>query len=140
MILRLVEGKSERRRPSNQLEETPVHKKEDHHFAIYDEHSTLPEDLPALTSLFRQAQHAKVRVLAVSCSADEDTKRAVAKRRHDLTAALRTLGFTVKALQTGYTFQDDVAAAKIDAIAKAVQIVEREAGCLNQLLLGEGQT
>jgi len=117
-----------------------VHSNEPIHPKIYDEQAALPSELPALPALFKQARQANLRVLAVACSTDAGPLRAAAKRRHDLTAALRTLGFTVKALQTGYTFQDDIAAAKIEAIAKAVQILEREAIFLSRLLLGDEHT
>jgi len=117
-----------------------MHNSEPSHLKVYDEQAALPSELPALPALFNQARMGNLRVLAVACSADAGPLRAVAKRRHDLSAALRTLGFTVKALQTGYTFQDDIAAAKIEAIAKAVQILEREAVFLSRLLLGDGHT
>ncbi len=55
-----------------------------------------------------------------------ESVKITAKRRHDLKAALRTLAFTVKALQDGYTFQDEAAGAKIDAIARAVRVLELE--------------
>lgn len=66
--------------------------------------------------------------------ADADGQKALAKRRHDIQAALRTLGFTVKALETGYRFDDDKAKAKVDAIAKAVAVLEREGELLLKVL------
>lgn len=74
-------------------------------------------------------------VVAVSAADPEAAKRA-AKRRHDIKGALRTLGFSVTALQSGYRFDDDKAEAKITAIAKAVAVLTRESE-LALALLGE---
>lgn len=91
-----------------------------------------PAHLPAAAKLFLEAATAGQSAVVVTAPAE--SSKLMAKRRHDLKAALRTLGFTVKALQTGYTFQDDAAAAKIEAIAKAVLIIEREGDLLLRVL------
>ena len=93
-----------------------------------------PAALPSLPGAFAEAARAGLRLTAVTHPASPEAARLLAKRRHDLKAALRTLGFTVKALEGGYTFQDDKAAAKVDAIAKAVQVLEREAEVLGRIL------
>ena len=93
-----------------------------------------PPALPSLAAAFAEAGSAGLALSAVTHPATAEAQRQLAKRRHDLKAALRTLGFTVKALEGGYTFQDDKAAAKIDAIAKAVQVLEREAEVLGRVL------
>ncbi len=52
------------------------------------------------------------------------------RRRHDVTAALRTLRFAVEALQQGYRFDDEAGPAKLVALEKAVAALEREAPTL----------
>lgn len=97
----------------------------------------LPSDapeLPSLAPLLDEARRADLDAMLVLSVCDDETNRALAKRRHDVKAALRTLGFSLKALETGYKFDDDKAAAKIDAIAKAVQVLEREAAFALQVL------
>ena len=101
---------------------------------IHHEKDPVPPSLTALTALFGEARTAGLTVTLVSHVTSSEEDKALAKRRHDVKAALRTLGFTVKALESGYHFQDDKAAAKIDAIAKAVAILEREGHLLVELL------
>lgn len=102
----------------------------------------LPPELSALADGLRAvgvtpvATHPAPIVNVVAFPGDDETRRALAKRRHDVKAALRTLGFTVKALETGYKFDDAAAKAKVDAIAKAVQVLEREGQLLTQVLEG----
>ena len=53
---------------------------------------------------------------------DEERQR----RQHDIKGALRTLRFACDGLNHGYRFDDNMAAAKIAAIVKAVSILESE--------------
>ncbi len=54
------------------------------------------------------------------------TTQSMAKRRHDVQGALRTLTMATEALADGYKFDDESGPAKIAAMAKAVQVLERE--------------
>lgn len=92
-----------------------------------------PPTLPAVAQLFQQAKSTNLVPVILLYGADTATARSLAKRRHDVKAALRTLGFTVNALTSGYTFQDDLAAAKIEAITRAVQLLDRESSLLGAL-------
>jgi hypothetical protein len=83
-------------------------------------------ELPSLSRVLEEARRSALGVVVVVSPRTEAAQRALAKRRHDVKAAFRTLGFSQKALETGYKFDDDKALAKIDAIAKAVQVLERE--------------
>ncbi len=88
----------------------------------------------AIQEVFAKARASAFDATVIMAPSGPDERRALSKRRHDLKAALRTLGFTVKALESGYTFQDDKAAAKIDAISKAVAVLEKEADILANIL------
>ena len=98
-------------------------------------HNTPSAPLPPSTlhQLFEAAAKARLSAAVVLQPTDEAASRQMAKRRHDLKASLRTLQLAVKALQGGYTFQDDQAGAKIAAIDRAVQVLEREGGILAEL-------
>lgn len=90
-----------------------------------------------LTDAFKKAAaNGKLMTVALSDNTPEMHK-ALAKRRHDIKAALRTLGFMTTALKTGYTFNDDKAPAKIEAIEKAVNCLSRESEILMQVLNSE---
>jgi len=87
-----------------------------------------------LNDVFEKAlANNKIMTIAVSDSSPEMHK-ALAKRRHDIKAAIRTLGFMLSAVKSGYTFSDDKAAAKIEAIEKAVNCLNRESDVLIQVL------
>ena len=101
---------------------------------VHHEKDPVPQNLSALTGLYAEAQAAGLTLAAVTYPATSEARKVLAKRRHDIKAALRTLGFTVKALEGGYAFQDDKAAAKIEAIAKAVAVLEREGQTLVSIL------
>jgi hypothetical protein len=64
---------------------------------------------------------------------DKDSKRALAKRSHDVTSALRTLRFALEALQDGYRFDDEMGPAKIQSMEKAINALERESELLCEL-------
>ncbi len=102
-------------------------------FIIVRPGDSCPPALPAMSQLFQQAKSTNLVPVVLLYGADNPTARALAKRRHDVKAALRTLGFAVNALTSGYTFQDELAASKIDAITRAVQLLERESDLLGTL-------
>ena len=89
--------------------------------------------LPALAALLAEAKTDGVAAALVTWDGSPEAAKIMAKKRHDLKAALRTLGFAVKALEGGYHFDDDSAAAKIDAIAKATQLLTAEGELLERL-------
>lgn len=95
-----------------------------------------PAALPAADALAREAQTKGLEVALLMWRADPEASKIMAKKRHDVRGALRTLGFAAKALEGGYTFQDDQAKAKADAIVKAVKVLELETETLVQLLGG----
>lgn len=95
------------------------------------------EDRYLLAELFKKAADSqKIVTVAVSDDRPEQHK-ALAKRRHDIKAAIRTLGFMITAVKSGYTFSDDKAAAKIEAIEKAVACLSRESDVLVQILASD---
>lgn len=102
---------------------------------VHGTEERIPEPLQAAAAaLFAAAadQNLVCKVALAPRAAAKD----LAKRRHDVKAALRTLEFAAEALKGGYTFQDDVAAAKIQAIARAVQVLQSEGEALASLLGG----
>ncbi len=60
--------------------------------------------------------------------------KARSKRRHDLAGALRTLRFTLEGLQRGYRYDDKDAVAKIEALAKALVVIEKEVSLVAETL------
>lgn len=97
----------------------------------------LPAKLPALEQLFREGSAQALQVTVISAPTDDDSQRQLARRRHDLKAALRTLSLLVKALENGYKFDDETASAKVLAIAKAQALLEREGQILCKILHAE---
>ena len=90
-----------------------------------------------LTDAFKKAA-ANAKIMTVALSEDTpEVHKSLAKRRHDIKAAIRTLGFMVAAIKTGYTFSDEKAAAKIEAIEKAVNCLNRESEILVQMLASD---
>jgi|GEM_PF-3358170 len=57
---------------------------------------------------------------------DDDSRKSIAKRVHDLRGALRTLGMAFDSIKNGYRFDDQMAAAKLNAMEKAFGVLERE--------------
>lgn len=68
---------------------------------------------------------------------DDESKKTIFKRAHDITSSLRSLRFAVEALQSGYHFDDGTAPAKIASMDKAIGILEKECALLFQILLTE---
>ena len=99
--------------------------------------SPRPESLPALESLFQEAARASLNLVVIAAEKTPDKIKARSKRRHDVKAALRTLQLLLKALQGGYRFEGDDAAAKIDAVARAYQVLEKESQTLDQILASD---
>jgi hypothetical protein len=95
------------------------------------------ETLSNTAALFAAAREAGLKAVLVTSPADEASQKQLVKRRHDLKGAVRTMSFTVKALESGYRFDDDKAQAKIEAIAKAAQVLEREALLMAGVLFPE---
>lgn len=62
---------------------------------------------------------------------------ARSKRRHDLLGAIRTLKYTLEGLRKGYRYDDANAEAKIEALAKAIGIIERETALVVDASRGE---
>lgn len=89
---------------------------------------------PALSELAGRA--GEVRFKLVGIKADEGSRKAIAKRAHDVTSALRSLRFLADALGEGYRFDDAAAADKIVYVQKAVSVLEREEKLLRNLFEG----
>lgn len=104
---------------------------------IVTEKNIREEDRYLLADLFKKAADSK-KILTVAITDDiPEHHKALAKRRHDIKAAIRTLGFMITAVKSGYTFNDDKAAAKIEAIEKAVACLNRESEILVQVLASD---
>lgn len=96
----------------------------------------VPDALPAAAGLADEAKKGGLEVAVLTWKGGVEATKIMAKKRHDLRGALRTLGFAAKAIAGGYTFQDDQAKAKADAIVKAVKVLEQEGDLLARLLDG----
>ena len=73
--------------------------------------------------------------IGVIASANDDQMRwSVAKRRHDLVGAVRTLNFVQTALENGYRFDDEKGPAKLKAFATALTALEENLPLLTELL------
>ena len=94
----------------------------------------LPAELLGLKGVVRAARDAGIHLTTVATPAATGERRALAKRRHDLRAALRTLAFAAEALTEGYRFDDEVGPDKIQAVVRAVQVMDREAKLLLTIL------
>ena len=97
---------------------------------MHHEGEAAPSELPSLPKVFAEARAHNSAVLLLRHTGTSDSRRILAKRRHDVKAALRTFSFSLKAIQSGYKFDDDKAQAKIEAIAKALIILQKESDLL----------
>lgn len=88
---------------------------------------------PLLNQLLQKEALTDHAVLIVLLKQDPESKKVLAKRIHDLTAALRTLRFVFEALESGYRFDDDKAADKIKSVGRAVSNLERETELINRV-------
>jgi hypothetical protein len=86
-----------------------------------------------IRSLIEEAARTESSLKLFVVMQDKEAKRALAKRAHDVTSALRTLRFALEALQSGYRFDDDLGSRKIESIEKALRTLERESGWLYHL-------
>ena len=96
-----------------------------------------PDSIPALQQLFEQATADGLSASVLLRPDGENATKAAIKRRHDIRSALRTLDLCVKALTSGYRFEDAQATAKIEAVSRAIQCLEREFSLLSALLEDE---
>lgn len=90
--------------------------------------------LEGFASLARELQHHQIHGSLVIANDDETSTKDLARRRHDVQGALRTLQLMLQSVQGGYRFDDDGAEAKIDATARAVQTLKKEASLLTEIL------
>lgn len=93
-----------------------------------------PASLPALQAAFAEARGQQLALSALLIGTDTKTADAIAKRRHDAMTAVRSLTMAVRAIGDGYRFEDEAAVAKIAAMERAVQLLEREVKFWRQLL------
>ncbi|MBM4251270.1 MAG: hypothetical protein FJ146_04825 [Deltaproteobacteria bacterium] len=100
-----------------------------------------PEDAPrtmsSVASMFAEAKALGFRSTLVLHEDSPENGQILARRQHDVRASLRTLDLSVKALTSGYRFADELAQAKIAAIHRAVQCLEREVALLSAVLQAE---
>lgn len=101
----------------------------------YRPNDPLPPSLGAALDLFRQARAAGLTATIVLTRTE--SAKITAKRQHDVKAALRTLSFATKAIESGYRFDDEMAKAKIEAMGKAVALLDRESALLLRVLFTE---
>lgn len=76
----------------------------------------------------------KTKTGRIYIKSDDEALRGVAKRAHDVTSGLRTLRFAIDSIKEGYRFDDNMAAAKIKAMEKAIENLERETVLLSHIL------
>lgn len=69
--------------------------------------------------------HRKGSVTLKFDNADDITTLAN-KKMHDITSALRTFEMAVESLKNGYRFDDELASAKINALAKSVATTKEQ--------------
>ena len=86
-----------------------------------------------VTQFFEGAEKSESQLKLFVVKQDKDSKRALAKRSHDVTSALRTLRFALEALQAGYRFDDEMGPAKIQSMEKAITALERESQWLYEI-------
>lgn len=55
------------------------------------------------------------------------------KRLHDLRGAVKTIGFCTQNLKDGYHFDDQMAAAKVEALEKAQKVISKEFTLLEEI-------
>jgi len=68
--------------------------------------------------------------LTISLAGDGST---LAKAKHDLDGALRSLNLAIGGIKKGYRFADEQAEAKIKAMERSLDILKRELGLLQQI-------
>ncbi len=78
-----------------------------------------------------------IQVRLVRVKVDEDSKKAVSRRKHNLKGSLRTLHQALEAIKSGYRFDDDRATIKIAAMEKALSVLESESTIVFDILAQE---
>jgi len=63
-----------------------------------------------------------------------DLAQSVAKRRHDISGATRTLRLAINNIKEGYRFDDPLAEKKLEAMDKALSVLMRECEIVKTLL------
>lgn len=96
-----------------------------------------PAEMPSVASVFAEAKALGFRSTLVLHEDSPENAQILARRQHDVRASLRTLDLSVKALTAGYRFADEQAQAKIAAIHRAVQCLDREVTLFNAVLQAE---
>lgn len=96
-----------------------------------------PQEMPSVASVFAEAKALGFRSTLVLHEGSPENAQILARRQHDVRASLRTLDLSVKALTSGYRFADEQAQAKIAAMHRAVQCLEREVALLSAILQAE---
>lgn len=105
-------------------------------FTVIREEGALPRALAKAGPLFAEALAAGLELTLVVSKADDVTRRSSVKRRHDVKGALRTLEYAVDALRRGESLAPSpgapggAAASKIDAVARAVAVLQKECPAL----------
>lgn len=105
----------------------------DPHFSIHRDGDS-KQTLASVEDLAAESRAAGLDFVLLTRPHSEAADRAVANRSHDVKAALRTLTFVHKALHEGYRFDDEVAPSKIEALGKAIAVLERESELLCKVL------
>ncbi|MEN9835164.1 MAG: hypothetical protein RL011_1357 [Pseudomonadota bacterium] len=93
-----------------------------------------PEGMRSVNSVFVEAKAQGLRATLILHDDSLEGSQILARRHHDLRAALRTLDLSVKALTSGYRFEDGQAQAKIAAMQRAVQCLQREISLVSDIL------
>ena len=96
-----------------------------------------PIGLTSVGNLLAEARAAGLNATVVLYPDDHNATQALMRRSHDVRASLRTLDLSVKALTAGYRFDDGQAEAKIAAMMRAVQCLQREIDLLSEVLKPE---
>ena len=99
---------------------------------VFSESAHVPIKLSTARALFAEAEQAGQLVTVVA--APVESRKIMAKRRHDLKAALRTLAFSVKALKEGW-----IAGAALDTFIQEPMAAEHPFRTTPNLLIAPHQ-
>ncbi len=90
-------------------------------------------DEAALADLVRGSRSEGTLLRLVALRTEGAEGRLLARRRHDVASATRTIRFVLEALKGGYRFDDAMADAKLQAFEKALSALDVEADFLQRL-------
>lgn len=90
--------------------------------------------IPGLKELMARCLQMGKGMSLITYPTEDAAMGALAKRRHDLKAAMRTLELSVAQLESGYHFDDGSAADKIASMRRALTVIGRESSLLLNLL------